>query len=93
MDIARADGACGKLGGLISPRASQDRRPDPEKREELWKASARPYNALRREKMRAAGKKYLQGQPERHRAILEALRARHEEEAAKLMDIEPKGAT
>jgi len=33
--------------------------------------------------MRRQGKKYLQGQPERHRAILEALRARYEGEAAK----------
>ena len=33
--------------------------------------------------MRAAGTPYLQGQPERHRAILEALRARYEGEAAK----------
>jgi DNA-binding GntR family transcriptional regulator len=43
--------------------------------------------------MRAAGeKKYLQGQPERHRAILEALRARYEGEAAKSLDVRPKGA-
>ena len=42
--------------------------------------------------MRAAREKYLQGQPERHRAILEALRARYEGEAAKLKDVQPKGA-
>ena len=52
-----ADNAGAELDGLISRRASQDRRLDPEKREELWKASVRPYNALRREKMRAAGER------------------------------------
>jgi hypothetical protein len=87
-----ADNAGAELGGLISRRASQDRPLAPEKREELWKESVRPYNALRREKMRAAGKKYLQGQPERHRAILEALRARYDGEVAKSLDVRPKGA-
>jgi hypothetical protein len=33
VDIARADGAYAKLGGLISPRASQDRCLDPESSE------------------------------------------------------------
>jgi hypothetical protein len=40
----------------------------------------------------AAWGEYHQGQAERHRAVLESLIARHEEEAAKLIDIEPKGA-
>ena len=60
-----ADNAGAELGGLISPRASQDRRLDPEKREELWKASVRPYNALRREKMRAAGEREVPPGPAR----------------------------
>ena len=58
MDVARADTVDAELDRLISKRASQDRRPDPDEREELWKASVRAY----------------------------------EEQAAKLMDVRPKGA-
>ena len=65
---------------------------DRDEQEELWKASVRAYTARRREEMRAAWHEYHQGQAARHRAVLESLIARHEEEAAKLMDIEPKGA-
>jgi hypothetical protein len=43
-----------ELGRLISKRASQDQRPDPDEQEELWKASVRRYTARRREEMRAA---------------------------------------
>jgi hypothetical protein len=77
---------------LVSKRASRDWSPDPDEQEELWKASVRAYTARRREEMRAAWHEYHQGQAARHRAVLESLIARHEEEAAKLMDIEPKGA-
>jgi DNA-binding GntR family transcriptional regulator len=38
-----------------------------------------------------AVREYHQGQAARHRAVLESLIARHEEEAAKLMEDEPKG--
>ena len=77
---------------LVSKRASRDRSPDPDEQEELWKATVRGYTARRCEEMRAAWHEYHQGQAARHRAVLESLIARHEEEAAKLMDIEPKGA-
>jgi hypothetical protein len=90
VDVVDTVGA--ELDRLISKRASQDRWPDPHEQEEDWKASVRPYNALRREEMRAAGLRYHQGQSERYRAVLESLIACHEEEAAKSMDIEPKGA-
>jgi hypothetical protein len=43
-----------ELDRLISRRASQDRRPVPDEREELWKASVRLYNARRREENRQA---------------------------------------
>jgi len=75
-----------ELDRLISKRASQDQRPDPDEQEEIWKASVRRYTARRREKMRAAWCEYHQGQAARHRAVLEALIARHEEQAAKLED-------
>ena len=64
MDVARADTVDAELDRLISKRASQDRRPDEDEQEKLWKASGRAYTAHRREEMRAA----------------------------KLMDIQPKGA-
>ena len=91
MDVARADGVDGKLDRTILKQASQDQRPDPDEREGLWKEGARPYNARRREEMRAAGGEYHQGQAARHRAVLESLIACQEEETEKSMDIEPKG--
>jgi hypothetical protein len=92
VDVARTDTVDAELDRLICKRASQDRRPDPDEQEELWKASVKAYTARRREEMRAAWHEYHQDQAARHRAVLESLIARHEEEAAKLMDIEPKGA-
>ena len=60
--------------------------------EELWRESMRRYNDRKQEQLRSEWCEYHQGQAARHRAVLESLIARHEEEAAKLMDIEPKGA-
>jgi hypothetical protein len=80
------------LDQLISKRASQDRRPDPEEQEEAWKASVRAYAARRREERRVAWTSYHQGQAERHRRILEGLIAHHETQAPKLMDIQQEGA-
>jgi hypothetical protein len=81
-----------ELDRLISKRASQDRRPDEDEQEELWKASVRAYTARRREEMREAWQEYHQDQAARHRAVLESLIARHEGEAARLEATEPKGA-
>jgi hypothetical protein len=80
-----------ELDRLICKRASQDRRPDPDEQEELWKASVRAYTASRREQMRAAWCEYHQGQAARHRAVLEALIARHEEKARELLADEDRG--
>jgi hypothetical protein len=41
VDVARADTVDAELDRLISKRASQDRRPDEDEHEELWKASVR----------------------------------------------------
>ena len=65
---------------------------DPDEREELWKESVRAYTARRREEMRAAWCEHHRGQAARLRAVLEELIANHEEQAAKLMDIQPEGA-
>jgi hypothetical protein len=51
----------------------------------------RAYTARRREEMRAAWTSYHEGQAERHRATLQALIEHHESEAARLMEVEPKG--
>jgi hypothetical protein len=46
----------------------------------------------RRQEMRAGRREYHQGQAARLRAVFEPLVAHHEERAAKLTNIEPKGA-
>jgi hypothetical protein len=79
-----------ELDRLISRRASQDRRPEPDEQEEIWKASVAAYNARRHEQMRAAWCEYHQDQAARHRAVLEALIASHEAEAARYRE-QPKG--
>ena len=91
MDVARADTVDAELDRLISKRASQDRRPDPDEQEELWKASVRAYNARRRDEIRAAWCEHHQGQAARLRTTLEALIARHEEQAERYRD-QPEGA-
>jgi hypothetical protein len=52
-----------ELDRLISNRTSQDRRPDPDEREELWQASVRAYAARRREEMRAECVNTTKGRP------------------------------
>ena len=54
--------------------------------------SVRRYRARWQEENRAAWSECHQGQAERHRAVLKGLIAHHEQQAAKLMDIQPKGA-
>jgi hypothetical protein len=75
-----------ELDRLISRRASPDRNPDRDEREELWKESVRAYTARRREKMRAAWTSYHEGQAERHRRTLQDLINHHESQAAKLCE-------
>ena len=91
MDVARADTVDAELDRLISKRASQDRRPDPDEQEEIWKASVRAYNARRRDEIRAAWCEHHQGQAARLRSTLEALIAEHEEQAERYRE-QPKGA-
>jgi hypothetical protein len=73
-----------ELDRLISKRASQDRRPDPEELEAGYIDSVRRYNARRREEMRAAWCEHHQAQAVRLRAVLESLIERHETEAERL---------
>jgi hypothetical protein len=81
-----------ELDRLISKRASQDRRPDPDEQSELWKGSVAAYEEKRRQVARLEWHAFHCGQAERHRATLQALIEHHEEQAAKLLDAEPKGA-
>jgi hypothetical protein len=91
VDVARADTVDAELDRLISKRASQDRQPDPDEQEELWKASVRRYNARLQEENRQAWCEHHQGQAARLRTVLEALIATHEEQAEKYRE-QPKGA-
>ena len=77
------------LNRLIERRSRQR---DADEQEELWRESMRRYNDRKQEQLRSEWCEYHQGQAARHRAVLESLIALHEEEAAKLMDIQPKGA-
>jgi hypothetical protein len=52
VDVARADTIDVEGDRLISKRASQDRRLDPDEQEELWKESVGRYNARRQQENR-----------------------------------------
>ncbi len=81
-----------ELDRLISRRASQDHRPDPDELEPGYMDSVRRFNASRHEENRAAWAAFHQGQAERHRRTLEDLVAHHEEVAAKLLETNEKGS-
>jgi hypothetical protein len=84
MDVADRE-----LERMVERRSRKD--PEADEREELWKASVRRYNARRSEEMRAAWCcEYHRGQAVRHRGVLEALIASHEEQAERYTDL-PKG--
>ena len=86
MDIARGEMVEKELNAMIERRSRQR---DPDEESELWEASVRAYTARRREEMRAAWCEHHQGQAARLRTTLEALIARHEEQAALLEDETP----
>jgi hypothetical protein len=80
-----------EIDRLISKRASQDRRPDPDEQHELWKTSARAHNARHQEAMRAAWCEYHRSQAERLRRTVEPLIAFHETRVKALISREPNG--
>jgi len=79
-----------QLDAMIQRRARKG-DVDSDEQEEIWKASVARYNADRREQMRAAWCEYHQGQAARHRSVLEALIADHEEKVRKLLADEDRG--
>ena len=93
VDISRSEWVEHELNRLIERR--HDRRLAEERHrpsEEPWKESVERYNAERDRQLRTEWTEYHQGQAERHRAVLKGLIAHHEEQAAKLMDVQPEGA-
>jgi hypothetical protein len=85
-DIARAENTVdAELERLISKRASQEMRPDPDEQEERWKASVRAYNARTREAHRISWHEYHRDQAERLRRAVAPLIAFHEGRAAELL--------
>ena len=91
MDIAFGEMVERELNAMIERRARKG-DVDPDEQEELWKASVARHNAHRHEEMRAAWCAHHQGQAARLRVVLEELIAHHEEQGAKLMEVEAKGA-
>jgi hypothetical protein len=79
----------GELDRLIERRFRQK---DSDEESELWQASVRAYEEKRRQAARLEWHAFHCGQAERHRTTLQALIEHHEEQAAKLMEDEPKGA-
>ena len=93
VDISRSEGVEHELNRLIERRHDQRTAEEWHKpSEELWQESVERYNAERDRQLRTEWTEYHQGQAARHRAVLKGLIAHHDEQAAKLMDIEPKGA-
>jgi hypothetical protein len=90
MDVACGEMVEKQLDAMIQRRARKC-DVDPDEREELWKASIRAYEEKRRQMARLEWHAFHCGQAERHRATLKALIEHHQEQASKLMEVEPKG--
>ena len=86
MDVMRADTVDAELDRLITRRASQDRRPDPDELEPSYLESVRGYNARIRAENRAAWCEYHRAQADRLRRNLEELIDHHETRAARLYE-------
>ena len=89
MDIARGEMVEKELDGMIERRSRQK---DPDEESELWQASVRAYEEKRRQAARLEWHLHHTAQAERLRRTLEVLASHHEEQAARLMDVRPKGA-
>jgi hypothetical protein len=90
VDIARGEMVEKELNAMIERRSRQK---DPQEDSDLWQESAKAYEEKRRQMARLEWHLHHTAQAERLRRTLEALASHHEEQAAKLMDIEPKGAS
>ena len=89
MDIARGEMVEKELDAMIERRSRQK---DPQEDSDLWQESAKAYEEKRRQMARLEWHLHHTAQAERLRRTLEVLASHHEEQAAKLMDVRPKGA-
>ena len=89
MDIARGEMVEKELDALIERRSRQK---DPQEDSDLWQESAKAYEEKRRQMARLEWHLHHTAQAERLRRTLETLASHHEEQAARLMDVRPKGA-
>lgn len=78
-----------ELDRLIQRRSQQK---DPDEESELWRESVCAYEQKRWQMARLEWHAFHCGQAARHRTTLQALVEHHEEQAAKLMEVQPKGA-
>jgi hypothetical protein len=78
-----------ELDALIERRSRQK---DPQEDSDLWQESAKAYEEKRRQMARLEWHLHHTAQAERLRRTLEVLASHHEEQAARLMDVRPKGA-
>jgi hypothetical protein len=85
VNVARGEAVDAELERLISRRASQDRRPDPDENEEGYMESVRRFNEKRRQMARLEWRAFHCGQAERHRRTLEQLITYHETQADRLL--------
>lgn len=84
MDVAHGEMVEKELTRMIEKRSRKE--PDPDEREELWKAGVRVHNARRRKEMAAQWYAYHADQAERLRRTMEPLVAFHEARAAALCE-------
>jgi hypothetical protein len=92
-EIGRGEAVEAEIDAFISKRHDRRVAEEGERQpEEAWKQSVRAYEEKRRQMARLEWHAFHCGQAERHRATLQALVEHHEEQAAKLMDVRPKGA-
>jgi hypothetical protein len=89
VDIVRGEMVEKELDAMIERRSRQK---DPQEDSALWQESAKAYEEKRRQMARLEWHLHHTAQAERLRRTLEGLIAHHEEHAAKLMDVRPKGA-
>jgi hypothetical protein len=89
VEIARGEMVEKELDAMIERRSRQK---DPQEDSDLWHESAKAYEEKRRQMARLEWHLHHTAQAERLRRTLEALASHHEEQAARLMDVRPKGA-
>jgi hypothetical protein len=90
VDIARGEMVEKELNAMIERRSRQK---DPQEDSDLWQESAKAYEEKRRQMARLEWHLHHTAQAERLRRTLEALASHHEEQAAKLAKVRPKGAS